>query len=249
MASLRSYPMNDRDQNHVHTGEAYQAPSKPRSRARRRWGGRVFAFGAFLLLTTGISLGASRHHAQQRQALLTADEARRFAPSVLVGPVEASPAVASVTLPGTTAAFTAANIYARATGYIAKRNVDIGDHVKAGELLAELAVPELDDQISQNEATLEQLKSALQQAQASKDLAQVTWDRDAPLVQKGWVTPQQGDTDRLNLQSRAAAVAVAEANVSAHENLLKVRQQNRDYSSAGRPFAGVITQRNAAVGR
>ena len=91
--------MNDRDQNHVHTGEAYQAPSKPRSRARRRWGGRVFAFGAFLLLTTGISLGASRHHAQQRQALLTADETRRFAPSVLVAPVEAGAAVVPVTLP------------------------------------------------------------------------------------------------------------------------------------------------------
>jgi multidrug efflux pump subunit AcrA (membrane-fusion protein) len=72
--------------------------------------------------------------------------------------VEASPGIMSVTLPGTTAAFAAANIYARATGYIAKRNVDIGDRVKAGDLLAELSVPELDDQISQNEATLNQLK-------------------------------------------------------------------------------------------
>jgi hypothetical protein len=137
--------MNDSDQNHVHTGEAYQAPSKPRSRARRRWGGRVFAFGAFLLLTTGISLGASRHHAQQRQALLTADETRRFAPSVLVAPVEASAAVVPVTLPGTTAAFAAANIYARATGYISRRNIDIGDHVKQGEPLAELAVVAIDE--------------------------------------------------------------------------------------------------------
>src|ERR1700724_40879 len=177
MASLRSCPMIDLDQNDVHTGEAYQTPSKPRSRARRRWGGRVFAFGAFLLLTTGMSLGASRHHAQQRQALATADEVRRFAPAVRVAPVEASPAVTPVTLPGTTAAFAAANIYARATGYISRRNVDIGDHVKAGELLAQLAVPELDDQISQNEATLNQLKSALVQAEASLKLAQVTWSR------------------------------------------------------------------------
>src|SRR6201988_5509623 len=121
----------------------------------------------------------------------------------------------SVALPGTTAAFAAANIYARATGYIGKRNVDIGDRVKAGDLLANLAVPELDHQISQNEATLDQLKSGLEQARANRDLAQVTWDRDAPLVQKGWVTPQQGDTDRLNLQSRDAAVAVAEANITA----------------------------------
>ncbi len=169
-------------------------------------------------------------------------------PSLRVAAVEANPGTISVTLPGTTAAFAAANIYARATGYIAKRNVDIGDHVKAGELLAELAVPELDDQISQNEATLEQLKSALQQAQASKDLAQVTWDRDAPLVQKGWVTPQQGDTDRLNLQGRVAAVAVAQHNVTAQENLVKRLHQDRDYALVVAPFDGVITQRNVDVG-
>src|SRR6202011_2786577 len=97
-------------------------------------------------------------------------------------------------------------------------------------------------------ATLDQLKSALQQARANRDLAQVTWDRDSPLVQKGWVTPQQGDTDRLNLQSRAAAVAVGEANVSAQENLLKVLQQNRNYAAVVAPFDGVITQRNVDVG-
>ena len=57
--------------------------------------------------------------------------------------VEPSPDIVSVTMPGTTAAFAAANIYARATGYIAKRNVDIGDRIKAGEVLGELAVPEL----------------------------------------------------------------------------------------------------------
>ncbi len=240
--------MNDRDQNHVHIGEAYQAPSKPRSRARRRWGGRVFAFGAFLLLTTGISLGASRHHAQQRQALLTADEARRFAPSVLVAPVEASPAVTSVTLPGTTAAFTAANIYARATGYIVKRNVDIGDHVKQGELLAELAVPELDDQISQNEATLAQLKAAVQKAEANATLAQATWSRDKPLLRDGWVTGHQGDIDLQTVKADEAAVSVAQANVVAQEHLLTVLRQNRAYASVVAPFDGIITQRNVDVG-
>jgi RND family efflux transporter MFP subunit len=165
-----------------------------------------------------------------------------------VARAEANLATVSVTLPGTTAAFAAADIYARATGYIAKRNVDIGDHVKAGDLLAELAVPELDHQISQNEATLDQLKSALQQAKANRDLAQVTWNRDSPLVQKGWFTPQQGDTDRLNLQAREAAVAVAEANVSSQENLLKVLQQNRDYALVVAPFDGVISQRNVDIG-
>jgi RND family efflux transporter MFP subunit len=240
--------MNDLDQNHVHTGKAYQAPSKPRSRAGRRWGGRVFAFGAFLLLTTGISLGASRHHAQQRQALLTADEARRFAPSVVVAPVEPSSAVTSVTLPGTTAAFAAANVYARATGYISRRNVDIGDHVKQGGLLAELAVPELDEQISQNEATLEQLKAAVQQAEANATLAQATWGRDKPLLKDGWVTGHQGDIDLQTVKADEAAVSVAQANVVAQERLLGVLRQNRAYASVVAPFDGVITQRNVDVG-
>ena len=221
---------------------------RPRARVGRLWGGRVFAFGAFLLLTTGISLGASRHHAQQRQALLTADEARRFAPTVLVAPVEASAAVIPVTLPGTTAAFAAANIYARATGYISRRNVDIGDHVKQGELLAELAVPELDEQISQNEATLEQLKAAVQQAQANATLAQATWGRDKPLLRDGWVTGHQGDIDLQTVKADEAAVSVAQANVASQERLLRVLRQNRSYASVVAPFDGVITQRNVDVG-
>jgi RND family efflux transporter MFP subunit len=219
-----------------------------RTPGRRRRGGRLFALGGFALLAAGLLLGGWGNYSLKREVMATAKQEREFVPSLRVATVEANPATVSVTLPGTTAAFAAANIYARATGYIAKRNVDIGDHVKTGELLAELSVPELDDQISQNEATLEQLKSASQQAQASKDLAQVTWDRDAPLVQKGWVTPQQGDTDRLNLQGRVAAVAVAQHNVTAQENLVKRLHQDRDYALVIAPFDGVISQRNVDVG-
>jgi len=219
-----------------------------RTHVRRRRGGRLFALGGFVLLVAGLSLGGWGNYSLKQEVMATARLDRDFVPSLRIATVEANPATVSVTLPGTTAAFAAANIYARATGYIAKRNVDIGDHVIAGDLLAELAVPELDHQISQNEATLEQLKSALQQAVASKDLAQVTWDRDAPLVQKGWFTPQQGDTDRLTLQARAAAVSVAEANVSSQQNLLKVLRQNRDYALVVAPFDGIITQRNVDVG-
>jgi RND family efflux transporter MFP subunit len=219
-----------------------------RRHVRRRRGGRLFTLGGFLLLAGGLTLGGWENYALKQQVMVSAKQQHDFVPSLHVATVEANPATVSVTLPGTTAAFAAANIFARATGYIAKRNVDIGDRVKAGDLLAALAVPELDHQISQNEATLDQLKSALQQARANRDLAQVTWDRDSPLVQKGWITPQQGDTDRLNLQSRVAGVAVAEANASAQENLLKVLQQNRDYASVVAPFDGVITQRNVDVG-
>jgi RND family efflux transporter MFP subunit len=217
-------------------------------RKRRRWGGRLFAFSGFLLLAGGLSMGAWGNYSQQEQVLATAKQERDFVPSVRVAAVGASSGTVSVTLPATTAAFAAASIYARATGYIDKRNVDIGDRVKGGDLLARLAVPELDDQISQNEATLDQLKSALEQAEANLTLAQVTWGRDDPLVNKGWVTQQQGTVDIQTVKAQEAAVAVAQHNVSAQESLVKQLRQQRDYALVVAPFDGVITQRNVDVG-
>jgi RND family efflux transporter MFP subunit len=222
--------------------------NRQKHRRRRRWGGRLFALGGILLLVGGVSLGAWANYAQRQEVMTTAQHERDFVPSVRVATIEASPATVPVTLPGTTAAFAAANIYARATGYIAKRNVDIGDRVKEGDLLAELAVPELDDQIAQNDATLNQLKSALDQAEASRQLAESTWGRDEPLVKKGWFTPQQGDMDVRNVKTQQAAVAVAQHNVTAQQNLVKALRQNRNYASVIAPFDGVITQRNVDVG-
>jgi RND family efflux transporter MFP subunit len=230
------------------TNRNMENPPKPHPPRRRRWGGRLFALGGSLLLAGGLSLGAWANYSRQQQVMTTAKQERDFVPTVSVATVEVSPGIMSVTLPGTTAAFAAANIFARATGYIAKRNVDIGDQVKAGDLLAELAVPELDHQISQNEATLSQLKSALEQAEANRKLADVTWGRDKPLVKNGWVTEQQGTVDLQNLKAQDANVAAAQHNVAAQENLLKVLRQNRDYALVIAPFDGIITQRNVDVG-
>jgi RND family efflux transporter MFP subunit len=225
-----------------------RATAPRRASAGRRWGGRLFAAGAFLLLAGGLAFGSWRAYSRHQQVMTTAAQQADFVPALRVATVKQTSAVIPVTLPATTAAFADASIYARATGYIAKRNVDIGDRVKQGELLAQLAVPELDHQISQNEATLAQLKAALEQAEANRQLAQVTWDRDRPLVGQGWATKQQGTVDVQTLRGQEAAVSVAQANVAAQENLLKVLYQDRDYASVVAPFDGVITQRNVDVG-
>jgi RND family efflux transporter MFP subunit len=225
-----------------------QKPQKLRRGVRRRWGMRLFGAGAFLLLAGGVTLGGLRHYSQAQEVIATAEQERDFVPSVRVAAVKASSAVMSVTLPATTAAFAQAEIYARATGYIAKRNVDIGDRVKQGDQLVELAVPEQDDQISQNVATRNQFQSALDQAQANLKLAQVTWDRDRPLVNEGWATQQQGTIDVQTLKANDAAVGVARSNVAAQEKLLTMLRQNRDYALVVAPFNGVITQRNVDVG-
>jgi RND family efflux transporter MFP subunit len=180
--------------------------------------------------------------------MATAQQERDFVPSLRVATIEASPATVSATLPGTTAAFAAASIYARATGYIAKRNVDIGDRVKAGDLLAQLSVPELDDQISQNEATLNQLKSALEQAQAALVFARQQAARYEELARKNAGSVQNAQQATSQLQQQEAAVAAAQHNVVAQENLIKALYQNRDYASVVAPFDGVITQRNVDVG-
>jgi len=162
--------------------------------------------------------------------------------------VRAGNDVISISQPATTLAFEAANIFARTSGYIATRKVDIGDHVKAGDLLAEITAPELDHQIAQAQATLAQNQATLQQTLASRDLAKVTSERDGRLVQQGWVTLQQGDTDRLTLEAQKAAVGVAQSNIAAQEALIKVLQQTKAYQSVTAPFDGVITQRNIDVG-
>jgi len=182
------------------------APSKhPRS------GRRLLGLGALLVLLGGLAIGVWRHYALHLEVMAAAEEHRDFVPSVRVAAVRASPGTMSVTLPATTSPFEAANIYARASGYIEKRNVDIGSAVKAGDLLAVITAPELDDQIAEAEATLAQAKAARRQTKGKRELGRVTWARDSTLVNEGWVTQQQGDTDRLNYAARQQAVRAESA--------------------------------------
>ncbi|MET3845258.1 efflux RND transporter periplasmic adaptor subunit [Bradyrhizobium sp. OAE829] len=215
---------------------------------KRRRAGLLSGVGLALVLMTALACGAWNHYAQHRQVVTTAKQSLEFVPQVRVAAVQASTGTEIVSLPATTSAFSVANIFARASGYIDKREVDIGDRVKAGQLLAEIVAPELDHQIAQAEATLGQFKAALQQAEANRELAKVTWDRDGPLVKQGWLTAQQGTTDVQTLKAQEAGVSVAQANVVAEEAQLQVLHQQKLYQHVVAPFDGVITQRNIDIG-
>src|ERR1700720_1936178 len=117
------HPARTRDTQWQPTGE-HERRSGP--------GRRLLGLGALLLLLGGLALGVWRHYARHLEVTAAAEQHRDFVPSVLVEAVRASANTMSVTLPATTNAFQAANIYARASGYITERNVDIGSHVKAG---------------------------------------------------------------------------------------------------------------------
>jgi RND family efflux transporter MFP subunit len=222
-------------------------PMQEGGRRGRRWG-RLFWAALLVALLATLGTGVWRHYQQHRQIVAIAEQQRDFVPSVRVAAVKASPPVMSVSLPGTTSAFASANIYARASGYITVRNVDIGSRVKEGDVLASITAPELDHQISQAQATIAQAQAALRQAEANRDLAQVTWNRDAPLVKDGWVTQQQGDTDRLTLAAQQQAAQAADATIKSQQAQLQVLQQQKAYQQVVAPFDGVVTKRNIDVG-
>jgi multidrug efflux pump subunit AcrA (membrane-fusion protein) len=151
-------------------------------------------------------------------------------------------------VPGTTLAYNEVFIYARASGYLSKRYVDIGDRVHAGQLMAMIDAPDLDRQVDQAKSTLRQSESNLNQMEAQLHLATVTWDRWKVLVAKGVFSRQDGDTQEANFQ-------VAQANVGAYQDTVKANQANVDrlivlqkYERVTAPFDGVVTARNVDVG-
>jgi RND family efflux transporter MFP subunit len=228
------------------TDRVVETPAPDVRKGGRR--GRLILLGAVVVFAGALTSGAWNHLTQYRQTAAASEAERDLVPQVRIAAVQPSADTETVSLPATTSAFASANIFARASGYIGKREVDIGDHVKAGQLLAEIVAPELDHQIAQAEATLAQLKSALQQSEANRELAKVTWDRDRPLVDKGWVSAQQGTIDEQTLKAQEAAVQVAQANVTAEEAQVQVLHQQKIYQHVVAPFDGVITQRNIDVG-
>lgn len=165
-------------------------------------------------------------------------------------------------LPGSIAAITEAPIVARSEGYLKKRYVDIGDHVKEGQLLAEIEAPELDHQVSQANAQVRQAQAALEQAtanyqqgKANEELAKVTAERWQRLAAKGAVSVQENDQYQAQYQAQAAnlnsldkAVSAARSSItSAQANLSRLKEL-QSYQRVAAPFAGVVIARNVDVG-
>jgi RND family efflux transporter MFP subunit len=211
-----------------------RADEHQKHRRRRRWGGRLFALGGFVLLAGGLLLGAWVSLSQQREVMAIAEGARDFVPSVRVAMIEAGPGSVPVTLPGTAAAFAAANIYAHVSGYISERAVDIGDRVKKGELLA-LIDPR------PYQAAQDQAKGQLVHDEAVLKEAQVDLVRYQNLVKTKAVPEQQEEDQRYVVEQDEGTVKLDKANV-------ETAQLNLEYTRIIAPFDGVVSQRNIDVG-
>jgi RND family efflux transporter MFP subunit len=137
-------------------------------------------------------------------------------------------------LPGNMEAFTDAPIYARTDGYLRRWHFDIGAHVRAGQLLAEIETPELDQQLAQAQADLAT-------AEANANNAHIQADRYSELIKKNAVSQQDTDTYVNQAAATGAAVRSAQANV---RRLKELQSFEKVYA----PFDGVITARDVDTG-
>lgn len=201
---------------------------------------------------------------QKRRTLITAEarEQQQALPRVEVIEVTRSPRQSDLQLPGNLQAITEAPILARSDGYIQRRMVDIGDHVKTGQVMAEIEAPELDQQVRQAKAALQQSQAALDQAianqrqgKATEELARVTAERWKNLAAKGVVSKQENDQYQAQYQAQIAnldaldkAVGVARGNLAASEANLARLDELEGFRQVKAPFDGVVTLRNVDVG-
>jgi RND family efflux transporter MFP subunit len=215
-----------------------------------------------LVLVLGFAVGLLPKLRRQHVLAAEAEQAITARPIVPVALVTRAPAEAVTVLPGTLEAITEAPVLARADGYVKRRYADIGDHVAQGQVLAEIEAPELDQQVRQAASSLDQSRSALEQAKANltqgiatRELARVSAARYGNLEKRGIVSRQENDTYQATYQADIAAVdslqkavSAAQNNVSAMEANLARLKQMHSYLRVTAPFAGVITLRNVDQG-
>jgi RND family efflux transporter MFP subunit len=209
---------------------------------------RMVGLGAIAGVALLVGFGTWSQSSRSADTVAVLEARKNAVPNVRTMTVVEDKAPRTIELPGSMAAFDSATLFARATGYIGVRNVDIGSKVHKGDVLAVIAAPDLDRQLDQAQAQLVQYAAAVEQAQANAELGRVTNERTSRLVVQGWNSKQQGDQDRLHFASQTAAVAVAQAYVVTQQAVVDRLLQLTSFEQITAPFDGVITSRFIDVG-
>ena len=201
----------------------------------KRRGARLVLF----LLVVAVCLGAVAIFGVFSRSASTAkleQQANQAASEQTVSVVkpERLAAAVSLELPGQTQAYIQAPVFAQTSGYLKKWYFDIGTPVKAGDVLAEIDTPQVDQQLNQAKATLKQ-------AQAALDLSRVTYQRDQDLLQRRVIAQQDFDT-------AASDLGVKQATVNADEAAVLSLQALEDFKIVKAPFDGIVTARNTDIG-
>src|SRR6266403_3361103 len=205
------------------------AQSQPKASRRSRYA--VIAVVA-VVIVAGLALGVIPRLRAQGKLVATTQEVTLRA--VMVTNATRLAASVQLALPGDVRAFEETKIYARADGYLLRWNSDIGAKVQAGQVLAEIDSPELDQELNQSRA-------ALAQAQANIRLARSSAERWQGLIKDRAVSQQEVDEKTSALAAREADVKAAEAAVARLEKL-------SSFKEVLAPFAGTITRRHVDTG-
>jgi RND family efflux transporter MFP subunit len=199
------------------------------------------AFFALLIVVGVIALLPKLRH---RDTLKVEAEAITGPPIVLATQLKAGVVDGHLEMPASIQAFDQTPIFARTSGYVKARYVDIGDHVKKGQLLAEIDDPQTAQSLLQAKATLAQFKAQLAQSQANAELSKVTDQRWRTLQGQGVVAQQDADQKRAQAGADSAAVAAAQANIAAGEANVRNLTEQASFSRVVAPFSGVVLSRS-----
>ena len=224
---MKSIESNPSEVPQTATEPVAPVPSKPSS----PW---VWVGLAAAVLVLGMVIYSGIYERAHAESTLGVSTERAAIPTVSVVQPASGGLSQEIVLPGNTQAFNDTPIYARTNGYLKRWYVDIGAHVKQGQLLAEIDTPEVDQQ-------LEQARADLKNAQANEQLAQITAARWQNLLKTNSVSKQETDQAVSDLSARQASVDSMTANVHRLEQL-------QSFEKVYAPFAGVITARNTDIG-
>ena len=202
--------------------------SPPVSRRKLGIFGLLAGVALVVVVITGIR---AREESGERLREWTDDQA---VPTVAVTTPDAKITNPTIDLPGRLEAYQRAPIYARVQGYLKSWSADIGARVKAGQVIAEIEAPDLDQQLLQARADL-----ASQQASAK--LSEATLSRRKTLVASNFVSAQEIDERTADLSNKNGAVKAGQANVERLEALA-------GYKKITAPFDGIVTARDTDVG-
>lgn len=200
------------------------------------------------LLAALLAVGWIPRERTSAETEATADAAVNAPVPVNVIHATQAPAVTTISLPGNLRPWQEVSIFARTTGYLKGFYVDISNQVKAGQLMADIETPEVDQQLKQAQAALLQAKAAALKAQSDLGLAQVTYNRYEQLSHSGSVTQQDLDTARAAMTADQANLEAAKANVGAADANVNRLTQLVSFERVTAPFAGVVTGRTFDAG-
>ena len=198
----------------------------------------------------GIVYEIRAHHQASAAVLLTDHTLQGMDKPPVVDAVKVESATSDVplALPGQCQAFITATVFARVSGYLRTWNFDIGDRVKAGEVLATIETPELDEQIKVAQAKLDSLLADVKLAQASVDFARISNQRFKAAAPEGAVSQQEADQKKSELDVSLARLESAKAQVALGEADVRRLQALAAFKKVLAPFDGVVTQRHTDIG-